>query len=262
MTVSTQTRREKGAPDSAAAYAIEIEGLSIWYRGVCAVRHLSLHVPYGSIYGLTGPSGSGKTATIRTLATVQQPRSGTVLVDGIDVRAEPAAVRERIGYLPDVSGVYECLTVRETMDFYSEIYRIQPRQRHQTIDDLLELVGLTEQKDHPVRQLSRGMRQQLCLARCLIHDPQILLLDEPAAGMDPRARLELRDILDALSRFGKTVLISSHMLSELATVCTHLGIVQTGELVAEGPIDAIMAGAEHATLEDIFLRVTDPEVQP
>jgi len=223
--------------DEVGGYAIEIEGMSAWYGSIPAVRNLSMHVPHGSIYGLVGPKGAGKTTTIRTVATLQQPDAGTVLVDGIDVQADPAAVRGRIGYLPDFSGVYESLTVSEYLDFYGAIHQIPPRRRGQMIEELLELVDLADQRNNPVKWLSRGRKQQLGLVRCLIHDPQILLLDEPASGLDPQSRIELREILQELGTLDKTILISSHMLSELAEMCTHLGIVRDGELLVEGSLD-------------------------
>ena len=237
--------------DSVDPYAVEIEGLSVRNGQVVAVRNLFIHVPRGAIYGLMGPSGSGKTTIMRTLATLQPPETGTIRVDGIDIGVDPAAVRERIGYLPDFSGVYEQLTVAEYLDFYGAIYRISPHRRRQSTSDLLELVGLTDQHGSPVKSLSRGMKQQLGLARCLMHDPTVLLLDEPAAGMDPQSRLDLRDILQELARFGTTILITSHLLSDLAEVCTHLGFVRSGELVIEGQFDEILS----ATSPESRLRV-------
>jgi ABC-2 type transport system ATP-binding protein len=164
-------------------------------------------------------------------------------VDGIDILAHPAAARRHIGYLPDIAGLYENLTVREYLDFYAALQGIPARLRRQSTDELVELIGLTAERDRAVRALSRGMRQQLGVARCLIHDPSVLLLDEPAAGMDPRARLDLRDILQELARLGKTILISSHMLSELAEVCTHLGFMRAGELLAEGETEEMVSAA-------------------
>jgi ABC-2 type transport system ATP-binding protein len=210
-----------------------------------------MHVPRGSIYGLVGPSGAGKSTTIRVLATLLPPDAGTVLVDGVDIRADPAAARYRIGYLPDFSGLYEGLTVSEYLDFYGGIYGVPRRRRRQMTDELLELISLTDRRNGQVKSLSRGMRQKLGLARCLVHDPQILLLDEPASGMDPLSRLDLRDILQELARLRKTILISSHMLSELAEVCSHLGIMRAGELMAEGPVDEIMS----AVSQDTHVRV-------
>lgn len=247
----------KEGRDGAPVYAVETEEMSVWYGGTPAVRNLSMHVPHGSIYGLVGPAGAGKTTTIRTLATLRQPTAGTILVDGIDARTDPAAVRDRIGYLPDFSGVYEGLTVSEYLDFYGSIYQVPPARRRQVTDELLELVNLTGRQRNPVRALSRSMKQQLGMARCLIHDPDVLLLDEPASGMDPQSRLELREILQELSKLGKTVVISSHMLSELAETCTHLGIVRAGELLAEGSVDEIIETVAPAAR--LHVRLLDPE---
>ncbi len=240
MTTPVEETATQVRSSQAGGYAIEIEGMSVRYGRAPAVRNLSMHVPPGSIYGLVGPSGAGKSTTIRVLATLQQPDAGTVLVDGVDLRANPAAARDRIGYLPDWPGLYEGLTAGEYLDFYGAIYGVPARRRRRMTGELLELIGLTDRRDTPVHSLSRGMRQKLGLARCLVHDPRILLLDEPASGMDPRSRLDLRDILQELARLGTTILISSQLLAELAQVCSHLGIMRAGELVAEGAMGEIM----------------------
>jgi ABC-2 type transport system ATP-binding protein len=235
-------------PDAATAlaapepsYAIQIDGMVKRYGRTVAVDNLSMHVPAGSVYGFVGPNGAGKTTTIRTLATLQKPDAGTVTLDGIDVVANPTAVRDRVGYMPDFFGVYDSLTVAEYLDFYGASHRVPPSRRRTLCDELLELVDLADKRNDPVEVLSRGMKQRLGLARCLIHDPSVLLLDEPASGMDPRARIELREILRELSRLNKTILISSHILPELAEMCTDIGIVRAGEIIAEGPVDAVIA---------------------
>ncbi|HEX6508471.1 MAG TPA: ABC transporter ATP-binding protein [Chloroflexota bacterium] len=220
--------------------AIEIEGMRKAYGRTVAVRNLSLHVPQGSVYGFVGPNGAGKTTTIRTLATLQRADAGAIRVAGIDIRTNPAAVRDRVGYMPDFFGVYESLTVAEYLDFYGASHRIPGARRRQLCDELLELVDLTDKRGESVESLSRGMKQRLGLARCLVHDPEVLLLDEPASGMDPRARIELREILRELSKLNKTILISSHILPELAEMCTHIGIVRAGELIAEGSVDTVI----------------------
>ena len=240
MTAPAKEIATRARSSQAGGYAIEVESMTVRYGRALAVRNLSMHVPPGSIYGLVGPSGAGKSTTIRVLATLQSPDAGTVLMDGVDIRANPAAARDRIGYLPDSSGLYEGLTAGEYLDFYGAIYGVPPRRRRQMTDELLELIGLTDRRDAPVQSLSRGMRQKLRLARCLVHDPRILLLDEPAAGMDPRSRLDLRDMLQELARLGTTILISSHLLAELTEVCSYLGIMRSGELVAEGAVGEIM----------------------
>jgi ABC-2 type transport system ATP-binding protein len=225
----------------APEYAIEIEGMRKSYGRTVAVRDLSMHVPRGSVYGFVGPNGAGKTTTIRTLATLQRADAGTVRVAGIDVRSNAAGVRDRVGYMPDFFGVYESLTVGEYLDFYGASHRIPTPRRRQLCDELLELVDLTDKRSESVEALSRGMKQRLGLARCLVHDPDVLLLDEPASGMDPRARIELREILRELCKLNKTILVSSHILPELAEMCTHIGIVRAGEMIAEGPVDAVIS---------------------
>lgn len=253
MTAPVEEATGRTHSNAGGAYAIAIEDLSVWYGRTPAVRHLSMHVPPGSIYGLVGPSGAGKSTTMRVLATIQQPDTGTVLVDGIDIRANSAEVRGIIGYLPDFSGLYEGLTVGEYLDFYGGIYGVPSRRRRAMTDELLELIGLTEQRNSQVKALSRGMRQKLGLARCLVHDPSILLLDEPASGMDPASRLDSRDILQELARLGKTILISSHLLSELGEICSHLGIMRAGELIAEGSVGEIMRAVSPDPLIRIHL---------
>jgi len=251
MTAPVEETAGRTRSDVLGAFAIAVEDLSVWYGRTAAVHHLSLHVPPGSIYGLVGPSGAGKSTTMRVLATLQQPDTGSLLVDGVDIRANPAAARSNIGYLPDFSGLYEGLTVGEYLDFYGAIYGVPGRRRRSMTDELLELIGLTDLRDSQVKSLSRGMRQKLGLARCLVHDPSILLLDEPASGMDPTSRLDLRDILRELARLGKTILISSHLLSELGEICSHLGIMRAGELIAEGSVGEIM----HAVSPDSLVRI-------
>ena len=253
MTAPVEEATGRTHSNAGGAYAIAVEDLSVWYGRTPAVRHLSMHVPPGSIYGLVGPSGAGKSTTMRVLATIQQPDAGTVLVDGIDIRANPAAARGTIGYLPDFSGLYEGLTIDEYLDFYGGIYGVPARRRRPMTDELLELIGLTDRRNSQVKALSRGMRQKLGLARCLVHDPDILLLDEPASGMDPSSRLDLRDILQELARLGKTVLISSHLLSELGEICSHLGIMRAGELIAEGSVSEIVQAVSPDTIVRIHL---------
>lgn len=233
-------------------YTVLVDRMVAGERVPPAVRGLSLHVPRGSIYGLAGPRGAGKTTVMRVLATLIPPIRGTVLVDGMDVQRSLRAVRTRIGYLPDSSGMYDYLTVSEYMNFYAGIFGLPSGRRKRVIDELLQLVDLHDQHATPVRRLSRSMRQQLRLARCLVHDPSVLLLDEPAAGLDPEARLDLRDILQELARLGKTVLISSNLLSELEEVCTHLGIIRRGEMLVEGEVAEVM----EAVLPHPRLRVT------
>jgi len=229
-----------------AGYAIQIDGMVKRYGRTLAVNNLSMNVPRGSIYGLVGPNGAGMTTTIRTLATLQRPDTGTIMLDGIDLITDPGAVRDRVGYIPDAFGVYDGLTVAEYLDFYGASQGVPARRRRTLCDELLELVDLEDKHTEPVTALSRGMKQRLGLARCLIHDPTVLLLDEPASGMDPRARIELRDILGELSRMNKTTLVSSHILPELAAMCTDIGIIRAGEIIAEGPVDDVVAALSPA----------------
>jgi ABC-2 type transport system ATP-binding protein len=226
--------------EQTADSAIAAIGVSVFRGGTPVVRDLTLSVPRGAVYGLVGPSGAGKSTVLRVLATVLRPDHGAVRVDGMDAYDDLRAARARIGYLPDAFGVYEALTVREYLDFYAALFGVPSRQRRRAVDDLLELFRLTGRRDTPVGTLSRGMRQQLGMARCLVHDPDILLLDEPAAGMDPQARLELRDILAELARLEKTILISSHLLPELAEISTYLGLMRQGQLVLDGETDVIL----------------------
>lgn len=250
MSAVTEPRVAVQAED-VGAFGIAVEALSARYGHTLAIRNLSLHVPRGAIYGLIGPSGAGKSTLLRILATAQAPDSGLVWMDGIDLRADPGGARRRIGYLPDSAGMYDAFTVREYLNFYAGLFQVPARLRRQSTDELLELFDLSEQRNRPVYTLSRGRRQQLGMARCLVHDPSILLLDEPAAGMDPRFRLELRDILMELARFGKTILIASNLLSELVSVCTHLGFMDNGQLFIQGEMDEVM----HAVATEALLHV-------
>lgn len=245
-----QSRPEARSEEPAATevpleYAVEIEGMRKAYGRMQAVRNLSMHVPRGTVYGFVGPNGAGKTTTIRTLATLQKPDAGRIRVAGIDVLRAPGEVRDRVGYMPDFFGVYDSLTVMEYLDFYGASHRIPTARRRRLCDELLELVDLGDRRNEPVEYLSRGMKQRLGLARSLIHDPEVLLLDEPASGMDPRARIELREILRELQTLDKTILISSHILPELAEMCTHIGIIRAGELIAEGPVDRVIGALSH-----------------
>jgi ABC-2 type transport system ATP-binding protein len=217
-----------------------IQDLVKRYGKFVAVDHLNLEVEPGHIFGFVGPNGAGKTTTIKIIATLLEPTSGTVKVDGIDVVREPVKVRERLGYMPDFFGVYDNLKVMEYLDFYGSSYGIPYRERQKTALELLELVDLLHKKDSYVDSLSRGMKQRLCLARSLIHNPKLLVLDEPASGMDPRARIELKGILRELKAMGKTIIISSHILTELAQVCDMIGIIEKGKMVIDGNVDDIM----------------------
>ncbi len=218
---------------------VSIENLHVHYGAVHAVRGISIEIPRGEVYGFIGPNGAGKSTTIKVLATLIGNFTGTVKVNGVNVARRPQAVREQIGYMPDFFGVYEDLNVREYLHFFAAAYRIARKQRKTVVDDVLELTDLTHKIDDQVDALSRGMKQRLALARVLLHDPDLLLLDEPASGLDPRARIEVRELLKALTEMGKTILISSHILHELAHLCTRIGIIETGEMVAQGSLEEI-----------------------
>ena len=219
---------------------ITVEGLTKIYGNRTALDHVSFEVPKGEIFGFVGPNGAGKTTTLRILAALLEPTAGRALVDGADVIEHPNLVHERLGYMPDFFGVYDQLTAGEYLDFYAACYR-QPKSRRKKIaDDLLELVGLTDRRDQAVDTLSRGLKQRLCLARALVHDPAVLLLDEPASGLDPRARVEMREILKELQTMGKTIIISSHILPELTELCTMIGIIDQGRMRATGPVQEVI----------------------
>jgi len=219
---------------------ITVEGLTKIYGDRTALDHVSFEVPKGEIFGFVGPNGAGKTTTLRILAALLQPSSGRALVDGADVIEHPDLVHDRLGYMPDFFGVYDQLTAGEYLDFYAACYRIPKARRKKIADDLLELVGLSDRRDQAVDTLSRGLKQRLCLARALVHDPAVLLLDEPASGLDPRARVEMREILKELQTMGKTIVISSHILPELTELCTMIGIIDQGRMRATGPVHEVI----------------------
>jgi ABC-2 type transport system ATP-binding protein len=221
------------------APVIETRGLVKRYDGELALAGLDLVVEAGEIYGLVGPNGAGKTTTMRILATLLAPTAGEAFISGISVTDDPVAVRRRIGYMPDFYGVYDDLRVWEYLDFFARCYGVTAGRRAGMIGELLEIVGLTDKRGAYVEALSRGMRQRLCLAHTLVHDPDLLILDEPASGLDPRARVETREILRALRGMGKTILVSSHILPEMAELCTTVGIIDRGRLLRSGRIDEI-----------------------
>ena len=232
---------------------ITLRNVSKRYSTVSALNDLSLDIARGSVYGLIGPNGAGKTTLLRILATLIDPSSGEVHVDGEDVTQNSASIRRKIGYMPDFFGVYPDLTAIEYLDFYAGIHKIPRKKRTQTIHDLLELLDLFPHRDEMVETLSRGMKQRLCLARALVHDPLVLLLDEPASGLDPRGRVELRELLRSLQSIGKTVVISSHILLELAEMCSDLAILQEGRLVAAGDVEKILQGTPGSRQLEIHL---------
>jgi ABC-2 type transport system ATP-binding protein len=227
-------------PDSAPPVpAVHTVGLSRTYGSMIALNSLDLTVNRGDLFGFIGSNGAGKTTTLRILATFLAPSAGQAKVLGHDVVKDADAVRHVIGYMPDFFGVYKDMEVTEYLDFFGACYKIPSAQREKTVNDVLELVGLSEKKGALIGALSRGMQQRLGLARVLIHDPQVLLLDEPASGLDPRARIEMMAILQELQRLGKTIIISSHILSELQTLCNRVAIIERGKLIYAGPVQGV-----------------------
>lgn len=228
------------------------------YRRVNALNGLDLQVPDGAIFGLIGPNGAGKSSTLRILAGLMSASAGEAWVDGVDVLAQPGRTRQLVGYMPDHFGVYDDLTVLEYLEFYAAATGVLRAQRTKVATDLISLVGLGGKRDEWVNSLSLGMKQRLGLARCLVHDPKVLLLDEPASGLDPRARAELRDLLGELRRLGKTIVISSHILPELAEMCTDIGIIASGRVVASGPMAQFQGLDERQVLEIEVLGEPEP----
>jgi len=215
---------------------VRTEGLVKRYDRTLAVAGIDLAIEQGEIFGLVGPNGAGKTTTLRMLATLLQPSAGDAEIDGWSVTRNPDQVRRVLGFMPDVFGVYDDMKVWEYLDFFARCYGLPAAGRRRMIADLLELVDLVPRRDDYVQTLSRGMEQRLCLAHALVHDPKVLLLDEPASGLDPRARVELRELLRELRALGKTILISSHILPELEELCTSVAIVDQGKVLAQGRV--------------------------
>lgn len=219
--------------------AIEVRHLSHSFKNVMALRHMSFTVEPGSIHGFVGPNGAGKTTTLKILATLLKPQRGRALVFGKDVVKNYKVVRTRIGFMPDQFSVYRQMTVFEYLDFFAAAYGLGLKQRDRIIKDVLTLTDMTIAQDELIKRLSRGMQQRVSLARVLVHDPDLLLLDEPASGLDPRARIELMEVLRELRRIGKTIFISSHILSELAMICSHVTIIDRGVVKYSGSMDEL-----------------------
>ncbi len=235
---------------------IRVEHVSHSFGALQVLHDVSIVVPENEIFGFIGPNGAGKTTTIRMMATLLEPDSGRVLVNGFDVVEEPAEVRRAIGFMPDASGVYDNVTVDEYLEFFAAAHGIARSSRRRTMDAVVELTGLGSLRDRLANSLSKGMRQRLAIARMLLHDPKVLILDEPANGLDPRARIEMRDLIEELRRLGKTILLSSHILTELSDMCTSVAILERGRLVASGNIETI--GRALRPERSVRLRLLEP----
>ena len=238
-------------------YIIETKELVKTFGKFTAVDGLSLQVPAGSIYGFVGPNGAGKTTTMRIMTTLSRPTSGEAWIAGHSVLRDRRAVRRSIGYMPDEFGVYDDLRVWEYLDFFAACYDIPEGERHQLVGDLLELVDLSHRREDMVDKLSRGMKQRLSLARTLAHDPDILILDEPASGLDPRARIEIRELMVELASMGKTIFFSTHILADVENICTHVGIIEAGKMIMQGPMDEMKK--QFMPHREIIITVTDKE---
>ena len=226
-----------------------LSNLVKYYNKFPAVKGVSLHVPKGDLFGFVGPNGAGKTTTIRMVSGLLRPTSGDIWINGVNRNAAPNVAKKCIGYVPDFFGVYDNLKVSEYMEFYGSLYGISYRDVSSMTGGLLELVNLTDKVDEYVDSLSRGMKQRLCVARALLHNPELLILDEPSSGLDPRARVEMKELLMNLQSMGKTIIISSHILSELSEMCNSIVIMNQGRIVAAGTIDMILGrGRENARI--------------
>ncbi len=223
---------------------IDIRKLHKTYGDFTALHSLDLEIEEGDIFGFIGPNGAGKTTTMRILATLMSQTSGEAYIDGINVAKDPFAVKQILGFMPDSFGVYDGMRLREYLDFFGAAYRIPSKKRRAIVDDVLTLTDLHSRADEYVSAFSRGMKQRCCLAKTLLHDPKVMLLDEPASGLDPRARIEMRELLKTLRDMGKTILISSHILSELGDMCNKIGILEHGKLLAAGDYRAILGGLQ------------------
>ena len=220
--------------------AVEIDRLTKWFGSTCAVNALSFSVKHGEALGFIGPNGAGKTTTMRILATLDEPDLGDAFVDGFSCTNDPDRVRKRLGFMPDAFGAYHNVSCVEYLDFFARSYGLLGRERIRAVNRVLDFTHMHHMMDKPTTGLSKGMKQRLCLGRTLIHDPQVLILDEPAAGLDPRARIELKEMIGRLLADGKSLLISSHILTELAEMCNRVAIIEHGNLLAVGSVHEIL----------------------
>jgi len=240
---------------------IQVKNLSKSFGKVAAVQDVSFEVSERDVYGFIGPNGAGKTTTMRILTTLLEPDAGTALINGYDVVHEVEKVRRAIGFMPDYYGVYDGITVYEYLDFFARVYQLDPARRGRIIDDAMSLTDLGEIKDRQVSALSKGMKQRLCLGKTLLHDPAVMILDEPAAGLDPRARIEFRMLLRELQSMNKTILISSHILTELSDICNKVAILEKGRLIASGEVSTIVEALQPHIVLEISLNSQEDEAQ-
>ncbi|MEX0792301.1 MAG: ABC transporter ATP-binding protein [Pirellulaceae bacterium] len=238
---------------------IELRRLHRNFGRTEAVRDISFEVYPGQVFGYIGPNGAGKTTSMRILATLDLPSAGDALVDGHSVINDPDKVRRRLGFMPDAFGVYANVNCWEYLDFFARSYGMKGRERRMALERTMEFTGLDILAEKPINGLSKGMKQRLCLGRSMIHDPSVLILDEPAAGLDPRARIELREMITRLSQAGKTILVSSHILTELAEMCDVVGIIEQGQLLATGSVNEIQRG--QVNLSRVRVRVLEDVVR-
>ena len=234
---------------------IETRKLTKSYGSLIAANEITLQLNEGDVFGFIGPNGSGKTTTMRMIATLLDPDYGECYVCGKSIYTHPQEIRRLVGFMPDFFGVYDDMTVLEYLEFFAATYRINGPSRRKVCEEKLELVDMTFKRDAMVSQLSRGQTQRIGLARTLLHEPQVLLLDEPASGLDPRARIEIRRLLKRLGELNKTVIVSSHILPELADVCTRVGMIEKGNMIVDGYVEEVMREARKAIL--LFIRVTE-----
>ena len=241
---------------TAARPMIELRNLRRHFGRTRAVDNVSFEVCAGQVFGYIGPNGAGKTTSMRILATLDLPTAGDAFVDGFSVVDDPDRVRRRLGFMPDYFGTYPNINVHEYLDFFARAYQLAGAERYRAVGRVMAFTGLGVLAEKPIAALSKGMKQRLCLGRAMIHDPAVLVLDEPAAGLDPRARIELREMIRALARDGKTVLISSHILSELAEMCDVVGIIEQGRLLAVGSVQDIQRQCQQPH-EQVEIRLVD-----
>ncbi len=245
-----------------AAPLLSVKSLRVDYEDITAVDDVSFEVESGMVYGLIGPNGAGKTSIIRVIATLLQPTYGQVRLCDIDLLSEPLRALNHLGFMPDMPPLYDDLFVEEFLQLFASAYGLSGAARHKRIDELLDKVQLTEKRKTPAGELSRGMKQRLFLAKTLLHDPKVLLLDEPASGLDPRARLDLRDVIVELGRAGKAVVVSSHILSEMADFCNSVGIMERGKMLLSGRIDDILKQLRPGLLLRVRLLAPDDRLGP